>query len=358
MRIGVVATSYPRWPGDPAGSFVGAHVRALEALGHAVDVVAAAHPIPPGRLFFTGGAPDRLERAPIGAMLDGLVFSARLVREVRGRARAWDAVVAHWLVPSALAALPTGLPLVAIAHGGDVHTLRRLGLLAPVIALLRRRGARLAFVSEELCRLAGVDPRSPDVIVQPMGIDVARFAAIPPAKTNPPTLLVAARLVAVKGVDVAIRALAHVTQLGRPVRLVIAGDGPDRAALATLAAATAEVTFLGQVDERERDRLLGMASVVVIPSRVLPNGRSEGMPMIALEALAANVPVVASAVGGLRGWSGIRTVPPDDPAALAQAIVQTLAEPLDRPTEVQGLDWAVVAPRLLPTAQSARRRTA
>ena len=41
MRIGLVTTSYPRTPTDPAGSFVGAHAHALRALGHEVDVIAA-----------------------------------------------------------------------------------------------------------------------------------------------------------------------------------------------------------------------------------------------------------------------------------------------------------------------------
>ena len=52
----------------------------------------------------------------------------------------------------------------------------------------------------------------------------------------------------------------------------------------------------------------------------MPGGRTEGTPMIALEALAAGVPVVASAVGGLRELAQIQLVPPDDPHALAMAI--------------------------------------
>ncbi|HEX8109082.1 MAG TPA: hypothetical protein VF516_15220, partial [Kofleriaceae bacterium] len=41
MQLGVVTTSYPRFPGDPAGNFVAAHVAALRALGHHVEVIAA-----------------------------------------------------------------------------------------------------------------------------------------------------------------------------------------------------------------------------------------------------------------------------------------------------------------------------
>lgn len=364
LRIGVITTSYPRASGDPAGGFVGEHVRALRALGHEVDVIAAGDgdgrgpageprvTRVPGALFYRGGAPDRLERAPLRAALPAASFTLRLAAAAaaRARARAWDTIVAHWLAPSALVALPLAAPLVAIAHGGDVHTLRRLRLLAPALHALRRRGARLVFVSEHLRSLAraAAPPLArwlDDALVQPMGLDLARFAALPRAPRTPPSILVAARLVPIKGVDVALAAFA---QLRAPARLVIAGDGPERAALA--ARAPAGVELLGEVDTRRRDELLREASVVVVPSRVTAGGRTEGTPAIALEALAAGVPVIASALGGLRERPGARLVPPEDPRALAREIERALAEP-PTPDElrraVADLDWRAVAERLL-----------
>ena len=340
MKIGVVTTSYPRRPGDAAGSFVAAHVDAMRALGHEVDVLAAHHL--GSRLFDGAGAPEELEQR--GGYLEALRFTARLTREVVRRARAWDVVVAHWLVPCGVAAVAARKPLVAIAHGGDVHTLRRLHLLRPALALIG--DARIAFVSDELRALAA----APDALVQPMGIDVTRFARIPRTPTSPPTILVVARLVPIKGVDVAIAALDH---LRTPAQLVIAGDGPERARLERPG-----VTFVGAVDADERDRLLARASVVVVPSRVLPNGRNEGMPMIALEALAAGVPVVASAVGGLASLAAATRVRPDDPPALADAIDQVLAAPPPAASLREStlhLDWPRVAARLLQAAKPATR---
>jgi glycosyltransferase involved in cell wall biosynthesis len=271
-----------------------------------------------------------------------------LTTAVTARAARWDAIVAHWLVPSALAALPSRRPLIAIAHGGDIYTLRRLRLLRPVLAALARRGARLVLVSEQLRQVARA--AAPDLapwldaaLVQPMGIDVARFAALPRAPSDPPIVLVAARLVPIKGVDVAIAAMRHVASAAR---LVIAGDGPERARLA----ATAGARFLGEVTTERRDELLGAASVVVVPSRVTPGGRTEGTPAIALEALAAGVPVIASAVGGLCELPGVRLVPPEDPLALARAIDQSIAAPPAAAAlraGVANLDWREVAPRLI-----------
>lgn len=372
MNIGVVTTSYPRFVGDSAGSFVAGHVAAMRAAGHDVEVIAAGETARrdeanairrpdrsepnvrriASRLFYRGGAPDALEvghaRPAAAGLIAAGMFSARLTAHVAWRARHWDLIVAHWLAPCALAALPTRIPLLAIAHGGDVHTLIRLRLLGPALALLRARGAKLAFVSGELLALARRHGRidDSDAIVQPMGIDVEHFAALPRTPTTPPTVLVVARLVPVKGVDVAIAAMRV---MRRDARLVIAGDGPDRERVSHLG--DHRIRWLGAVDTAQRDRWLGSASAVAVPSRVLPNGRTEGMPMIALEALAAGVPVVASAVGGLRDLPKVALVPPDDPRSLAAALDDALSVAIS-PTRVNLADyaWPQVAVRLMAHA--------
>jgi glycosyltransferase involved in cell wall biosynthesis len=324
MNIGVITTSYPRWPGDAAGNFVGAHVESLRALGHTVEVVAAAGDEP---LFYKGGAPDALESG--GHWFAAAKFTAQHTRRVIARAHHWDLAIAHWLVPGALAALPTRVPLLAIGHGGDVYTLARLHLLGPTMFALRN--AKVAFVSDHLRTLA----RAPHALVQPMGIDVAHFSSLPRMPTD--YALVLARLVPVKGVDVAIAAARIST-----TRLIIAGDGPERANLER-AARGLPIEFVGEVDAERRDQLLQRARVVWIPSRVLPNGRTEGSPVVAFEALAAGVPVIASRVGGLADLP-ITLVPPDDPVALARAI------PTAPPTDVSSYDWRNVTNRLLAHA--------
>jgi len=323
MIIGVITTSYPRSPGDPAGNFVAAHVGSLRALGHTVEVIAAGADEP---LFYRGGAPDLLERGGVRTLAGALAFSAKLTARVVRRAHAWDLAIAHWLAPSALAALPSRVPLLAIAHGGDVYTLARLHLLQPVLALLRLRGARIAFVSEQLRELANAT----DAIVQPMGVDLEHFATIASSPTTPPTLAVIARPVPIKGIDVAVAAMPHLTT---PAQLVIASD---------------VTTF-------ERDELLGRTSIVLIPSRILPNGRTEGTPLVALEALAAGIHVIASRVGGLRELP-VTLVPPDEPRALASAIDRVLAQRQELPSpaelraSVAARSWNRVTERLLAHA--------
>jgi glycosyltransferase involved in cell wall biosynthesis len=108
--------------------------------------------------------------------------------------------------------------------------------------------------------------------------------------------LVVSRLAPEKGVDVAIEACRRAG-----VPLVIAGDGPQRAALEQ-AARGADVRFCGAVDDAQLARLRAQAGVAVVPSLA-----AETFGLAAAEAMAAGLPVAALAVGALpellpEGW--------------------------------------------------------
>ncbi len=143
-----------------------------------------------------------------------------------------------------------------------------------------------------------------------------------------PLLVLAGRVEWEKGGDVAVRALPDVRRRNDDVRLVLAGSGSQRPSLADLAAeyGVAEaVHFAGHLDEGELAALLAAADVALVPSSYEPFG------MVALEASASGTPVIAGAAGGLpevvtSGETGL-LVPPRDPFALADAIVQLLDNP-------------------------------
>jgi glycosyltransferase involved in cell wall biosynthesis len=121
--------------------------------------------------------------------------------------------------------------------------------------------------------------------------------------------LVVSRLAPEKGVDVAIAACAAA---GLP--LVIAGDGPERAALQARAAGT-RTTFAGRVGSDELARLRAGAGLAIVPSR-----SAETFGLAAAEAMAAGLPVVASAIGALPEiCDPAGLVAPGDAAALALA---------------------------------------
>ncbi|HEV7759170.1 MAG TPA: glycosyltransferase, partial [Acidimicrobiales bacterium] len=110
-------------------------------------------------------------------------------------------------------------------------------------------------------------------------------------------------------------------------RLEVVGDGPDRAALEAQSRALGlddRVRFLGRQPRDGVVDALRRASAVVIPSIVGAGGDMEGTPVVLCEAMAAGVPVVASALGGLEeclvdGKTGL-LVPPGDVEALARAL--------------------------------------
>ncbi|MBV9411862.1 MAG: glycosyltransferase family 4 protein [Acidimicrobiia bacterium] len=139
------------------------------------------------------------------------------------------------------------------------------------------------------------------------------------------SVVFAGRLSPEKGVDTLIDAVAR---MQAPVRLKIAGEGPDRDRLGALAARAGDdrVRFLGRLERDAMDALIGGAAAVVLPSRWYEN-----QPMIVLEAFARGVPVVATDLGGTpelirHGVDGF-LVAPDDPDALASALQSLLADP-------------------------------
>ncbi len=395
MKLGIVTTSFPRHVGDLAGHFVASHVELLRRDGHNVEVIAAGDagavrreqrseglaptrisglvptvptvptgsaPPPtsvrdsglsptvpalprlritriPSSLFFGGGAPEAIASR---GLLAALAPAARWLTAAATSAPRWDAACAHWLVPSALAAMVTPGPLLAIGHGGDVHLLRRVGLLTPVLTLLLLRRARLAFVSAELAALARATlPTSlhrrfdAATLIQPMGVDCPHFAALAATTAPPhprPYALVLARLVPIKGVELAISTIAALDAAsGTAIDLVIAGDGPDRPRLERLAAPhAARIRFLGALSTSAREPWLAHAAAVLVPSRRLPDGTREGMPQVALEALAAGVPLLASATGGLATLAAPAVLLPEadrDPRSWAAALAALLAAP-------------------------------
>ena len=127
-----------------------------------------------------------------------------------------------------------------------------------------------------------------------------------------PYALVASRLAPEKGVDVAIDACAAA---GMP--LVVAGDGPERAALQARARlGVGAARFVGRVDDAELARLRAGAAIALVPSR-----SAETFGLAAAEAMAVGVPVAASRVGALAELVDDRgLVAAGDSAALAQAI--------------------------------------
>lgn len=371
-----MTTSYPRFVGDSAGSFVHGLNRYLRRCGHEVTVACAGdgsgpssdvlegvavHRVP-STLFFHGGAPDALANGliqkPVSTLWTAGRFSGELLQTVAKKLARCDAIVSHWLIPCGVVAtlLQGSRPHVAIAHSSDVHLLRRLH--AHWIGRWISRQGRLVYCGTHL----QIDD-APGVVV-PMGIETDEFVSSDFDRREArqrfglkrPTVLFLGRLVPVKGVEILLSAIAQIS-VRQPIELMIAGDGPARASLIAGAAQLGlACQFIGEVHGPAKRQLLWAADVLALPSLILADGRTEGSPVVVWEALAAGCPVVASRVGGVPmqlDGAGL-LVPAGDTRSLAMALERVLFDPIYAAElrekgrkRAQAADWLRIAPRVL-----------
>jgi len=272
--------------------------------------------------------PDAMARA-------GAAGAARLQRS------GWqpDLIDAHYLYPDGVAAAilaqRLGVPFVMTARGTDVNVLARMPGPGRRIRWAAERAAAVIAVSSRLVdglRELGVDPAR--IVYLRNGVDAGlfhpedRWAAR--RTLGLPDGRIAAcvgNLVPEKGFDLAIDALAHAPDL----RLVIVGDGPQRAPLAEQArrlGVDPRVTFLPVMPQQALRTLYSACDVLLLTST------REGWPNVVLEALACGTPVVATdvgAVGDMITETAVgRIVAMRDARVLAQAVRDLLNTPTPR----------------------------
>ena len=319
----------------------------LEARGYRTRLVVGQESTQEGNLLDLAAAKGvRCER------LDALGREIRVLSDVRALwglyrvIRDFRPSVVHTHAAKAgllgrLAARLAGVPVVVHTYHG--HVLR--GYFGPVkTALFRAIEALLGPLSDALIAVSdavkqdlvalGV-ARADHIRVVPLGLDLARLTEALPRGAlrrvagvgdEAPLVGMVGRLVPIKDVPTFLRAAALVRQARPDARFALVGDGEERAAI------EAECRRLGLGREvyfhgwrRDMDGVYGDLDVVVNSSR------NEGTPVALIEALAAGRPVVATRVGGtadlLAGGAFGQLVPPQDPGALAHAILDVLRDP-------------------------------
>jgi glycosyltransferase involved in cell wall biosynthesis len=145
------------------------------------------------------------------------------------------------------------------------------------------------------------------------------------------------RFVAKKGLDTLIDACARLMARGVPVDARLYGGGEEEAALRARAArlgVAGVVRFEGPIVNERLYETMNEDDVLVVASRLMPDGERDGIPVVLIEAMAAGVTVVSTPVSGIpelvdHGRNGY-LVPPDDPGALADVLAMLLATPAMR----------------------------
>ena len=271
------------------------------------------------------------------ADIRALIAVIRLIRAYRPEIVHTHTAKAGFVGRFAAALGPKPRPLIVHTYHG--HVLE--GYFGPVRSvvyrLLERRLARISAcligvsqaTVDDLVRLRVAPPERFRVV--PIGLDLHRFLR-PSAKAatalrdqcgagaDDVLLAFVGRLVPIKRVDLVLRAVAAVRREGVPIRLMIVGDGPERASLEQLARRLAiddVAHFLGYLPDTSA--AAAAADIAILASD------NEGTPVALIEAAAAGRPAVATAVGGVPDvvipGAGV-IVPAGDHAALAGAVVR------------------------------------
>ena len=247
---------------------------------------------------------------------------------------------AHYLYPdgvaAAIVARRLGVPLVMTARGTDVNVLAEMpGPRRRIVQAAADAGAIITVSQSLKTRLVALGVVADKIVVLRNGVDLELFRAddrsaarqwlgLPPRE---PLLLNVGNLVPEKGQLLALQALQHLPGY----RLMLVGDGPQRAELLEAAQRLglgSRVLLKPVMPQQELRQAYSAADALLLTST------REGWPNVVLESIACGTPVVAVDVGGVREMitdaSAGRVIADRDPAALAAAVREVLAEAVPR----------------------------
>jgi len=272
-----------------------------------------------------------VELVPLEVPRRGYLRERRLVRELC-RSHGVNIVHTHGYrsdIVGGHAGHESGVPIVTTVHGFTGGGLKNRAYERLQRFAFRRFDAVVAVsrVQADELRSSGVAASRLHVIPNALAPHPSPFGRLEArrALNLPAEGLIAGwvgRVSREKGIDVFIDALATVDD--RVVRGAIVGDGPERTNEAARAESIAPSRFLWLGAIPDASKYFAAFDLFVMSSR------TEGLPMVMLEAMAAGTPIVTTNVGGIPDLvsqtEGI-LVPPDDPTALAGAMRATLDDP-------------------------------
>lgn len=374
MRILMLASSFPKWPGETTAPFIEEIAAGVAARGHGVTLLLPHHPelrrepvvrgvrlapfryAPHRALNIWGYAQSLLSdteikaRTLLAAPFALAATTAAVARELsaaRAAGEPYDLVQAHWVLPNgppaAVPAVIHRIPLVVSLHGSDIYLAERHWSLAAAAASAFRAATVVTACSSDL-RERGVrlGARAGASRVIPYGVNPQQFRPDEAARTavrqelglgvGEPLVIGLGRLVAKKGFAVLLDAWPSVLRARPDAMLAIVGYGDLRESLERQASKLGighRVRFTGQLERERAAAYLAAADLFVLP--IVREG-VDGLPNALLEAMGAGRPVVASRVAGVPdvvddGVHGL-LVPERDPTALGQTIVRLLADPV------------------------------
>ncbi|AUA10030.1 GDP-mannose-dependent alpha-(1-2)-phosphatidylinositol mannosyltransferase [Streptomyces malaysiensis subsp. malaysiensis] len=356
MRIGIVCPYSWDVPGG-----VQFHIRDLAdhliRCGHQVSVLAPADdetPLPP-YVVSAGRAVPVPYNGSVARLNFGFLSAARVRRWLHDGA--FDVIHIHEPTSPSLGLLSCWAaqgPIVATFHTSNPRSRAMIAAYPILQPALEKISARIAV--SEYARRTLVEHLGGDAVVIPNGVDVGFFAdAEPKEEWRGETLGFMGRIDEPrKGLPVLMRALPKIFEARPGARLLVAGRGDEKEAVADLPAPLRErVEFLGMVSDEDKARLLRSVDVYVAP-----NTGGESFGIILVEAMSAGAAVLASDLDAfaqvLDGGAAGELFANEDADALAAAAVRLLgdekrlAELRERGSRhVRRFDWSTVGADIL-----------
>lgn len=398
MRVCILTTSFPRFKRDSAGIFIYHLSRWLVKKGVNIDVIA---PHDPGCQFTDHWENIRIHRFPYfyPLRLQRLCYGFGIIKNIQSHRPAIlqlpflcaseffysfallkkirpDIIHAHWSLPQGLIGIMAkrilNIPCVTSIHGSDMF-----GLTSPFFkslnAMVVRNSDACTANSRATAGVARNMSGKDDIIVVPMGVDTHDFTktdAVAHLKIKfnieGPVVLFVGRLIDLKGIVYLIRAIPDILQQFPGLKTLIIGCGPQKDELMRLADAKGirdHIIFIDEVSQEELVPFYSMADIFVLPSIVNQHGETEGFGVVLLEAMACELPVIASNVGGIsdiiRDEDNGLLVRQKDPQAISSAIIRLLSDAHLRKKIVangfqivnEKFSWSVISDRFIKIYQ-------
>lgn len=266
------------------------------------------------RLCYGSGIVKNIKTNPPSILqLPGLCVSEFVYSLLTLRKSKPDIIHAHWTLPQGLIGIflkkILNIPCVTSIHGSDVYGLRS-GIFRALNRTVVQNSDACTANSSATAAIARRVCGSANIRVVPMGVDTDLFSKKPhdvaslKRKFNiqGPVILFVGRLIDWKGTAYLINAMPAVIRLFPAAKALIIGSGPLKDELLILTETLdlrGHVIFIDAVAQEELVSFYSMADVFVLPSIVNEKGETEGLGVVALEAMACGLPVIGSDVGGI-----------------------------------------------------------
>jgi glycosyltransferase involved in cell wall biosynthesis len=339
----VLASTYPRWPGDSMRSFIKDYVVQMAGNFKTVRVIVphykgAKHRDPQqdnirtSRFYYAW--PTSQENIAYGEFKKTWSYPLKVVLYIASEAWStlwasvrWRPAIinAHWIIPQGFVAVllkpVLRYKVVVSVHGADVYTLNGSAMRKIKRFVLSRADAVIVNSTATLAACQELYQRNYQVV--PLGVNTSAFTPTKRTPLRTVELLFVGRLTEAKGLHYLLEAM---TQL-QDVHLTIVGDGDLQADLEVYVrqhGLEESVTMAGGQPHDRLPEYFARADVFVGPSIEAASGWQEAFGLVFAEASAAGVPIVATATGGIKdivqdGVNGL-LVPQRDTSALVTAI--------------------------------------